>query len=127
MLSELDGMQESAEQIWQMEMEFTVKTRVSGADEFVQRTYTFGYAEEWDKWTLIEYAEERANDVANIGDRDWRETERLLWNESETAEVTIPPEVADRLKEVTGSDSVTIQSPSSPRDELPFTEYYSTK
>ena len=126
MLSELDGMQESVEQVWQMEMELTVETRVSAADELVRRSYTFSYAKEWDKWMLMEYVEERANDVANVSDRDWRETERLLWNETETAGITIPPEVADKLKEVTGSDSVTIQSPSPCRD-VSYVDCYTTE
>jgi len=126
MLSELDDMQESREQIWKMSMELTVETRVSSADELVRRSYRFSYAKEWDKWTLSEYVEERANDVAKITDRDWRETERLLWNESETAEITIPPEVADKLKEVTGSESVTIQSPS-PCGDVSYVDCYSTE
>lgn len=113
MLNDLNSMQsDEAESVQHTEMEFSVATRDSAAEELVERVYTFSYAPEWDKWTFQEYLERRSPDTSKIADRNWRQARHLFWHEADkTPSVDVPSAVAERLAEATGSESVTIQVP----------------
>lgn len=111
MLTELQGLQSSDEDYWSIELSFDIQTREE-AEELIHRTYTFGYAPEWDKWTFIEYKEERSPNELNPNKRQWRESTHITWDDpDESREITVPSEVADALKEATTADSVMIQIP----------------
>lgn len=113
MLNDLNSMQSAeSESVQHTEMQFSIATRDGAAEELVERVYTFSYAQEWDKWTFQEYLERRSPDTSKITDRNWRQARHLFWHEaSETPSVDVPSEVAERLAEATGSESVTIQVP----------------
>jgi hypothetical protein len=113
MLTELDGLQKSDESVYgSMEVSFTIQTRSESGDEVIERSYTFGHADEWDKWTFREFEEKRANDNGSITERNWRRTRHILWNDiQESRSIDVPPEVGEKLKEAIGADSVTVQIP----------------
>lgn len=113
MLTELEELQESDEEIWgSTSMSFTIETRMEESDEIVERTYTFTHAEEWDKWMFQEFEEKRTDDTETVAGRNWRRTRHILWNDvNETPTIDVPPEVGQKLKEATNAENVTIQTP----------------
>lgn len=111
MLSDLQELQESEENLWGVSLSFDIETRSQDGNEIVQKEYTFSYAKEWDKWTFQEYTEKRTPDTASMGDRNWRKAQHILWQDGEAATIDVPPEVAKALAKATGSESVTIQVP----------------
>mgnify|MGYP000002190815 CR=1 FL=1 len=125
MLSELGGMQESNENVWSISMSFDIETRSGDGDEIVHRTYTFGYAREWEKWTFHEFKEKRTKDTTRMSDRNWRQSRHIMWHEvNETPTVEVPPEVADELQQATGAESIVIQVPSGGIKENTYEELY---
>lgn len=112
MLNELSGFQSSDERFFSISLSFDVETRADEGGELVHRTYTFSYAEEWDTWIFSEFHEKRTGDTKLGAERDWSRSRHVMWHDmSETRTIDVPPEVADRLAEATGSSSVTIQVP----------------
>jgi len=127
MLSELSDLQESDESVWGIGMSFDVETRSTDGNEIVHKEYTFSYASEWDKWTFVEYREKRTQDTTRIGDRNWRESRHLMWQDvNETHTIDVPPEVSEALADATGSDSVTIQVPRGSINERTYQEFTHT-
>lgn len=112
MLNDLSELQSSDERVWNIDLSFDIETRSESGNQLIHKTYTFGYAREWDKWTFIEYHEERAEDTKRVSDRDWRRSRHIVWSDvNETRTIDVPPEVTDALAEATGAESVTIQVP----------------
>lgn len=112
MLTELESMQESDESVRSIDLTFDIESRVTDGDEIVHKTYTFSYATEWDKWTFSEYEEKRTVDTTHLTDRDWRRSRHIRWDDfAETPSITVPTEISQALKEATGADDVTIQTP----------------
>lgn len=114
MLTELTDLQKSEESVNKTTLSITVETRVSGgsSNEIVEKLYTFSHAPEWDMWSFYEYQERRSPDTVQISDREWRTAQHIFWQDvSEHRKIDVPPEVAEKLAEATGSDSVTIQVP----------------
>lgn len=113
MLNQLNDIQDSSdESVHGVDMSVSVETRDVDRDEIVERVYTFGYCDEWDKWMLEEYLERRSPDTDLVTDRDWRQAQHIFWYEADaTPEIDVPSVVADRLAMATGSTSVTIQTP----------------
>lgn len=110
MLTDLEELQSSEERVNCTSLSLTVETRCDERDELVEKEYSFSYAPEWDKWTFTEYVEKRTPDV-NIGERNWRRAQHILWDDAETPTIDVPPEVSQQLAEATGAESVTIQVP----------------
>lgn len=110
MLTDLEELQSSEERVNCTSLSLTVETRCDERDELVEKEYSFSYAPEWDKWTFTEYVEKRTPDV-NIGERNWRMAQHILWDDAETPTIDVPPEVSQQLAEATGAESVTIQVP----------------
>lgn len=118
MLTDLANEQGSEEHVWTVDLSFDIETRSQNGDIIIRRVYTFRYAEEWDKWTLFEYSEEKTEDTDDITDRNWRESKHLTWDDPRAIpEIDVPPEVSDELAKATGSSEVTIQVPSSMLDD----------
>lgn len=113
MLGELSELQQSSDgTIEHIEMKFDVHTRDDEDDELVEKVYTFCYAKEWGKWTFQEYVERRSPDTVRMSDRNWRRVQHCLWHDvNETPDIDVPPQVADKLAQATGSEKVTIQVP----------------
>lgn len=113
MLSDLNEIQDSSNEVVQrVNVEFSIQTRDQSQEEIVEKVYTFSFAQEWDIWTFSEYLERRTEDTVKISDRDWRQAQHIFWDEvNKTPHIDVPPEVADKLAEVTGAGSVTIQVP----------------
>lgn len=112
MLSELGDIQESDESIWNISMTFEVETRSEDGNELVHKKYNFGYAKEWDTWTFHEYVEKRTPNTGTVSDRNWRDARHIMWGDvTETPSVEVPPEVAEKLREATGADSITMELP----------------
>lgn len=121
MLNDLSELQSSDETVWHIDMSFDIETRSKEGSELVHKTYTFGYAAEWDKWTFQEYHEERARDTREMANRDWTRSRHIVWSDvDETRTINVPPEVADALAEATGAESITIQVP---RESVNDTRY----
>lgn len=113
MLTELEDMQSSDENVTNIEMSFDVMSRTSDGSEIVEKVYTFSWAKEWDKWTFTEYHEKRSRDTAKVSDRDWRKSRHIMWNDiNETPTIDVPPEISDALAEATGAETINIQIPS---------------
>jgi hypothetical protein len=105
-------MQDTDESVQRVDLTFDIKSRASEGDELVNKTYTFSYARQWDKWTFTEYSEERTPDTPAITDRKWRKSRHIRWDDfSETPTIDVPAEVSEALEEATGADDVTIQTP----------------
>lgn len=118
MLSELGNLQESDESVYTTGLTIDIETRSEDSDELIHSEYSFAFAQEWNKWTFVEYTEKRTPDTEDIGDRNWRDARHIFWQDvSETRQIDVPPEVATALAEATGADSVTIQVPSNGIDE----------
>jgi hypothetical protein len=112
MLTELGDIQSSDESVEAVELSFDIETRIEEGGERVARTYTFDYAKEWDKWTFVEFYEERAKDDALPSERVWRQTQHIMWYDvDETPDITVPPEVTDALQKATGAKEIIIQRP----------------
>jgi hypothetical protein len=110
MLSELQDIQASADETTiATEVSISIETRVTSSEDIIERTYVFSYAKEWDKWTLVEFVEQVADDTLWQSDRDWDISEHTYWYDEE-ADIQVPKEVADTLAKATGGD-VTIQAP----------------
>lgn len=125
MLNELDGLQESDENVWSISMSFEVETRSEDGEELVHRTYRFGYAKEWDKWTFQEFQERRTLDKGLISDRNWQQSRHIMWHDvNETPTIEVPPEVADKLQEATGAESIVLQIPTGGIEENSIEEVY---
>lgn len=125
MLSELGGMQESDENVWSVSMSFDIETRSEDGDKLVHRTYTFAYAKEWDKWTFQEFTEKRAKDTTRVSNRNWQDSRHIMWHDvNETPTVEVPPEVANKLQEATGAESIVMQLPSGGIEEGNYEEVY---
>lgn len=124
MLSELEDLQQSEENLWQTSITFDIETRSEDGNEIVQKTYSFSYADEWDKWTFSEYEEKRTPDTASMGDRNWRQAQHIFWQEvNKTPSIDVPPEVSKALAKATGSESVTIQVPAGSIRENEYKEF----
>lgn len=105
-------------------MSFDVETRSEEDGELVHKEYTFSYAREWDKWTFHEYREKRTDDTGRIGDRNWRESRHILWQDtSEAHTIDVPPEVSKALAKATGAESVTIQVPAGSINEPSYKQF----
>lgn len=125
MLNELDGLQESNENVWTVSMTFDIETRSEDGGELIHREYSFSYAKEWDKWTFQEFRERRTPDNGTISDRNWQQSRHIMWNDvGETPTVEVPPEVAEKLKEATGAESIVMQLPSGGIQENTYEEVY---
>jgi len=110
MLSELQDIQGSGDEATvATEVSISIETRLDSSENITRRTYVFSYAKEWDKWTLVEFVEQRADNSLRPSDRDWGTSEHTYWYDEE-ADIHVPKEVADTLAEATGGD-VTIQAP----------------
>jgi len=124
MLSELEDLQQSDENVWGISMSFDVETRSEDDNEIVHKVYTFSYAKEWDKWTFQEYREKRTPDTAKMSDRNWRKSRHILWSDvNETPTIDVPPEVSRKLAEATGSESVTIQVPAGSINDRKYKQF----
>jgi len=125
MLNELDDLQESDENVWTISMSFEVETRSQDGDELVHRSYTFAYAKEWDKWTFSEFHERRTPDTGLVTDRNWEQSRHIMWHDvNETPTIEVPPEVADKLQEATGAESIVLQIPTGGIEENTYEEVY---
>lgn len=124
MLSELEDLQESDEEIWgELTLSFTINTRSKESNEIIEREYTFGHAPPWDKWMFQEFEEKRTEDTKCMTDRNWRRTRHIMWDDiSQTPTIDVPPEVGEKLNEALGTDSVTIQVPCGSIDEAKYHE-----
>lgn len=112
MLNELLEMQDSDESVSAVDLSFDIETTSDNGEYIIMAEYTFSYAEEWDKWLFTEYSEKRADKRNRASNRKWHESRHITWNDiNETREIDIPPEVTEKLKEVTGSGSIFIQAP----------------
>jgi hypothetical protein len=109
MLTDLDNLQESDENVQAIELSFDIETRSDDSGECIERRYTFSYAEEWDKWVFTEFKEKRTPDEGRIADRNWRKSRHVMWHDGEAPNVDVPPEVSQKLKDATGAEKVTIQ------------------
>lgn len=116
MLTEIADLQQDTSEVVQgIDMTFDVQTRDKEADELVDKTYTFAYAPEWDKWMFHEFVERRTPDTAKTTDRDWRRTRHCLWQDvGDLSDIHIPPQVTTKITEATGAESVTVQVPAAP-------------
>lgn len=124
MLTELEDLQESEENLWRTSMAFEIETRSEDGNEIVHKEYKFSYAREWDKWTFQEYFERRTPDTASMGDRDWRKSRHIFWQDvNETPTIDVPPEVSKALAKATGSESVTIQVPAGTINESKYKQF----
>lgn len=123
MLTELEQMQSSEENLWGVSLTFDVETRASDDDELVHKKYTFNYADQFDKWTFSEYLEKRTPDTDAMGDRNWRKSQHIFWQDGEAATINVPPEVSQSLAEATGSESVTIQAPTGSINDRRYKEF----
>lgn len=114
MLTDLDDLQESDESITSVDLTFDVETTSTDGSDVVRKTYTFSYAEEWDKWMFTAFTERRASTDGRASDgyRNWQTARDISWNDvGATPEIDIPPEVTRRLKQATTADSVILQEP----------------
>lgn len=123
MLSDLTDIQSSDESVQSVELSFDIETRSEEADELIQKVYTFSYAEEWDKWTFVEYCEKRTPDTTKVSDRNWRKARHIYWDDTDTRDIEVPPEVAKSLADATGSDSVTIQTPTGSVNQREYQQF----
>jgi len=123
MLTELEELQSSDEQLWKTHLSFEIETRSEEGNEIVHKTYTFNYADAWEKWTFSEYLEKRTPDTARMGDRDWRKARHIYWQDHETPSIEVPPEVSQRLAEMVGADSVTVQVPAGSINEHSYKKF----
>lgn len=108
MLNELSELQSSDERYMMTKMGFTVMTRANDSGELIEKEYTFSWAPEWDEWRFYEYEERRTEDVDRIGDRNWRTSRHVWWEDMESIDVEIPQRVSDELAERLGCDEVNI-------------------
>lgn len=112
MLSELNDLQESTEDIWNTSrVSFTIDTREEESGELIQREYTFSHAPRWDSWNFFEFEEKRTEDTDLISERSWRRTRHVMWHETEAPTVDVPPEVEKQLQKLLGLEEITIQKP----------------
>jgi len=112
MLNELSGLQSSGERVWHTNFSVEVETRSKENGECVNKEYKFRYAKEWDKWAFQEYTEKRTDDTSKISDRNWRRSRHIVWTDlNEARTIDVPPEVAEKLAEAIGAESITIQVP----------------
>lgn len=110
MLRNLGELQESSEDVWSCaEVSFTIDTRSEDGDEIVEREYTFSRAPEWEKWTFTEFEERRAEDTARVTDRTWRPSRHVMWQNSESPSIDVPPEVEEKLEELLDLEEMVIQ------------------
>lgn len=124
MLEELSDLQQSEENLWRTNLSIDIETRDEDNGEIVHKEYTFSYTDEWDKWTFQEYREKRTPDTAKMGDRDWRKSRHIYWDDlSETPTIDVPPEVSKALAKATGSESVTIQVPAGSIHEPKYKQF----
>lgn len=123
MLTELEELQESKENVWETNIRIEVETRIDDENEIVQKSYTFCYSPEWDKWSFTEYIEKRTPDTTRMGDRNWRKAQHIFWNDAESATIDVPPEVSKSLAEATGAESVTIQVPHNSVNESMYKQF----
>lgn len=123
MLTELEELQHSSEDLWGVNLSFEIETRSEDGDELVHKEYSFSYAKEWDKWTLTEYHEKRTPDTNLMTKRNWRKARHIFWDDAETATIDVPPEVSKALAQATGSDSVTVQVPAGSVDEHTYKQF----
>jgi hypothetical protein len=124
MIGELEELQESDEDVWQVGLSFDVETRCEESGEVVHKQYTFNYVKEWDKWVFQEYEEKRTPANERVAERDWRKARHVFWNDiGEQRSIDVPPEVSEELARATGSESVTIQVPNGSVDETKYDQF----
>lgn len=112
MLNELTELQQSDEIIWGMSrVSFEIQTRLEESNEIIERSYTFSYAPEWDKWSFVEFEERKAEDVKLMSNREWRTTRRAVTTDSGPLDIDVPPEVSEQLEELLDLESVVLQTP----------------
>lgn len=112
MLNDLTDLQESEEQIWELTIDFDVRTRSEEQNELIERVYTFSYAKEWDKWMFREFEEERTPDNDGVSDREWARSRHVSSQDlSKLDTIDIPPEVSESLAEATGAEEIVLQVP----------------
>lgn len=124
MLNELDGLQKSDESVSAISVSFDVETRSKQSGEVVHGEYSFSYVPECDKWTFTEYTEKRASDSESVRDRDWKQSRHIMWHDRETPTIEVPPEVANKLQEATGADSIVMQIPTGGAEAGNYKEVY---
>jgi len=113
----------SSETVMRSTLSIDIRTRDTQADDLIERTYTFSYAKEWDKWMFHEYVEERTDDTTSVSDREWVQTRHIFWdNPDDSPEIDVPQCVAQQLADATGSSSVTIQVPNGAVTDAPSYE-----
>jgi hypothetical protein len=113
MLTDLQQLQSSDEDVQAIDLGITVESFTRDSDELVEKSYTFSYADEWDKWVFTEFREKRTPTGGKVSDRNWRKSQHIVWNDVEEARhIEVPPEVSEKLADATGADSITIQTPS---------------
>jgi hypothetical protein len=112
MLRELSDMQESDETVWEFaEVSFTIETRADEDGEIVERKYTFSNAPEWEKWMLAEYEELRTENTSRVSNRNWRRSDHRMWHEPDAEDISVPPEVTDKLQNLLDLDELVLQVP----------------
>lgn len=112
MLTKLSDLQESDETVWgTSSVSFSIETRLEDGSQIVQREYTFGHAEEWDKWAFQEFTEKKTEDTTSITEREWRQTRHIMWSDTEAPTIDVPPEVTEELTELLDLDEMVIISP----------------
>jgi hypothetical protein len=126
MLTELEDLQQSEENLWGVSLSIDMETRSTDGNELVQKEYSFSYAEEFDKWMFTEYVEKRTPDTSSISDRNWRKAQHIYWDEAESSTIDVPPEISKALAKATGSDSVTIQVPAGSVTEHKYKQFQYT-
>lgn len=118
MLSDLNDLQESEEDVWgEPKLSFDIETRSEDGNELIHRTYTFSYAKPWDKWTFHEFEEKRTKNTHRISARNWRRKRHVIWQDAEAPTVPVPPEVTEKLKEMMDLDELVLQTPGPIQDD----------
>lgn len=113
MLGELNKMQPDDRTIMDTTLSIEITTQSDDSERLLKESYTFGFVPEHDKWIIEEYVEQRSQDTDQVRDRQWSQTDHILWYDDDFEDrLTVPTTVADRLAEAVGVDSVTIQVPS---------------
>ena len=109
MLSELTELQDSddGERVWgEPTVSFEIDTRTSNDEWLVNKTYVFSYAREWQKWCFSEFIEKRTRNTEHISDRNWNRTEHVLWQEGDSRDIDVPPEVTRKLQDLLSMEEI---------------------
>lgn len=88
---------------------FTV--RDEGSTDLIEKEFEFGYAREWDKWTISRYIEKRCDKTKKHCKRNWRTVEDVHWSNIHKSEcdIDIPQYVIDKLDYMLDADVYKLQ------------------